>query len=112
MTKMHHECSKYPKIQENDKNAPKTITTTQKLLKWPKYHWNLKNKQNTHKTTEKEKNTPKLCQNTLDFLDFRGIFVSFELCCSFLRILGHFAHFSNVEVYFLIILIFWGILVI
>ena len=47
MTKMHHECSKYPKIQENDKNAPKTITTTQKLLKWPKYHWNLKNKQNT-----------------------------------------------------------------
>ena len=31
---------------------------------------------------ENEQNIPKLCQNTLDFLDFEGILVGFKLLCS------------------------------
>ena len=76
MTKMHHECPKYPKILENDQNAPKTTTTTPKILKRSKYHWNLKNKQYTLETSENDENTPNQSQNMLDSLDFRGILVS------------------------------------
>ena len=82
----------------------------QKLLIWPKYEWNLKNKENTHRTSENNQNTLKLSKNTLYFLDFGGILVSFMFLCLFLRILGHFVHFSNVELYILIILDVWGIL--
>ena len=71
-----------------------------KLLKWLKYSWNLKNKQNPLKTSENDQNTHKLSQNTLDVLDFGIILVGFKLFCSFYRILGHFAHMSNVEGYF------------
>ena len=88
---------------------PKQRQQPQKLWKWPKYEWNLKNKENTHKTSENDQTTPKLRQNTLDFLDFWGILVGFKYLCSFQRILGHFTHFSNVEVYILIILNVWGI---
>ena len=107
MTKMHHECPKYPKILENDQNAPKTTTTTPTTFKMIKIPLNLKNKQNTLANYQ---NTTKLSQNTLDFLDFGGILVGFKFPRSFYRILGHFAHFSNVEVYILIILDVWGIL--
>ena len=55
----------------------------QKFLKWPKYQWNLKNKENTLKTSKNDQNTPKLGQNTLDFLDFGGILVGFQFLCSF-----------------------------
>ena len=44
------------------------------------------------------------------FFDFEGILVGFKLICSFYRILWHFAGFSNVVAYILIILDFWGIL--
>ena len=83
---------------------------SQNPRKRPKCHWNFQNKENTHKTSENDQNTPKLSQNTLDFLDFGGILVGFKFPRSFYRILGHFAHFSNVEVYILIILDVWGIL--
>ena len=33
MTKMHHECPKYPKILKNDQNAPKTMTKTPRTFK-------------------------------------------------------------------------------
>ena len=36
MTKMHHECQKYPKNLENDQNAPKTSTTIPKTFKMTK----------------------------------------------------------------------------
>ena len=36
MTKMHHECPKYPKIFENDQNTPKTMTITPKTFKLTK----------------------------------------------------------------------------
>ena len=45
------------------------------------------------------------------FLDFGGILVGFKFFCSFQRILGHFGNLSDVEVYFLIILDVWSILV-
>ena len=89
---------------------PKRRQQPQKLLKWPKYHWSLKNKENTLITSKNDQNTPKLSQNTLDFLDYGGILVGFKFLLSFSRILAHFAHFSNVEVYILIILDVWGIL--
>ena len=79
---MHHECPKYPKILENDQDAPKT-TTTPKFWKCPNYHWNLKNKQYTFETLENDQNTLKLSQNILNSLDFGGIFVGFKFFCSF-----------------------------
>ena len=82
------------------KMHPKQRQQPRQLLKWSKYHWNLKNKQNTLENSENDQNTTKLSQNTFDFLDFGGILVGFKLLCSFYRILGHFAHFSNVEGYF------------
>ena len=36
MTKMYHECQKYPKTQENDQNVPKTTTITPKTYKMTK----------------------------------------------------------------------------
>ena len=45
-----------------------------------------------------------LSQNTLHFLDFGGSLVGRKLVQSFYRILWHFANFSNVEVYILIVL--------
>ena len=110
--KMHHECRKYPKTYKMTKTPQKRPQWPRKLIKWPKYNWNLKNKQKTRESSKNDKNTPKLSQNTLNFLDFGDTLVGFELCCSSLRILGHFAHFSNVEVYFLIIFYFWSNLVI
>ena len=73
---------------------------------------NPQNKQNTIETSENDQNTPKLSQNTLDFIDFGGILDGLKLFCSIQRILGNFAHFSNIEVYFIIILNFLGILII
>ena len=67
MTKTHLKWPQYPK----------------KILAWLKYHWNLKNKKNTLETSENDQNTPKLSQNTLDFVDFGGILVSFKLFYSF-----------------------------
>ena len=51
-----------------------------------------------------------LSQNTLHFLDFGGSLVGRKLVQSFYRILWHFANFSNVEVYILIVLDVWVIL--
>ena len=45
-----------------------------------------------------------LSQNTLHFLDFGGRLVGRKLVQSIYRILWHFANFSNVEVYILIVL--------
>ena len=61
MTKMHHECLKYPKTLKKWPKAPKRWQQPLNLLKWQKYHRNLKNK-----------------QNTLDFLDFASILVGFK----------------------------------
>ena len=87
------EQSKWLKCSTNVKNIvesskmskmhPKRRQQPQKLLKWPKYEWNLKNKEDTHKTSENDQNTPKLSQNTLDFLDFGGILVGFKFLRSF-----------------------------
>ena len=112
MTRMHHECPKYPKILKNDQNAPKTTSTTPKTFRMTKIPLNPENNQNSLETSENDQNTPKVSQNTLDFLDFGRILVSFKLFCSFQTILGHFANFSNVEVYILIILDVSGILAI
>ena len=51
-----------------------------------------------------------LSQNTLHFLDFGGSLVGRKLVQSIYRILWHFANFSNVEVYILIVLDVWVIL--
>ena len=71
---------------------------------------NPQNKQSTLETFENDLNIPKLSQNTLDFLEFKGILVGFTLFYTFQRILWYFAHFCNIEVYILIILDFLGIL--
>ena len=110
MNKIHHEYPKYPKTLENDQNAPKTTTIPTETFKTTKITLNPQNKQSTLETFENDLNIPKLSQNTLDFLDFEGILVDFKLPCSFERILWYFTHFSNIEVYILIILDFWGIL--
>ena len=60
MTKMHHECPKYPKILENDQNAPKTTTTTRNTFKMTKIPLKPQNKENTLQTSENDHNTPKL----------------------------------------------------
>ena len=104
---MHHQCQKYSKVLKNDQNAPKTTLTTPKTFRMTKIPLNPQNTQNFLETSE---NIPKLSQNTLDFLDFGCILVSFKLFCSFQRILRHFANFSSVEVYTLIILDVSGIL--
>ena len=101
---------KWLKCTTNVQNIPKSLKLTKmhpkqrqqprKLLKWPKCNYNLKNKQTTFETSENDQNTPKLCQNILDSIDFGGTFVSFNLFCSFYRILGYFSHFRNVEGYF------------
>ena len=83
MTKKRLECPKYLKTLENDQNAAKQPQYSQKILKWPKYHWNLKNKQNTIETFENDQNTPKLSQNTCNFLDFGVILGDLKLFCSF-----------------------------
>ena len=59
---------------------------------------------------ENELNILILSQNTLHFLDFGGSLVGRKLVQSFYRILWHFANFSNVEVYILIVLDVWVIL--
>ena len=59
---------------------------------------------------ENDQNIPKLSQNTLNFFEFKGILVDFNLLCSIQKILWHFDHLSNVEVYILIILDVLGIL--
>ena len=82
-------------------------TKTFKTIRIP---LNPQNKQSTLETFENDLNIPKLSQNTLDFLDYEGILVGFKLLFSFHRILWHFTHFSNIEVYILIILDFQGIL--
>ena len=66
MTKMHHERPKYPKILENDQNAPKMTSTTLKTFKMTEIPLNPQNKQNTLETSENDQNTHKLCQNILD----------------------------------------------
>ena len=68
--------------------------------------------QNPLEISENDQSTHKLNQNTLNFLDFWGIWVGFKLFCSFQRILGHFPCISNAKGYFLIILDVQGILVI
>ena len=110
MNKIHHEYPKYPKTLEKDQHAPKTTTIPTETFKTTKITLNPQNKQSTLETFENDLNIPKLSQNTLDFLDFEGILVDFKLLCSFERILWYFTHFSNIEVYILIILDFWGIL--
>ena len=71
---------------------------------------NPQNKECTLETIENDLNIPKLSQNTLHFLDFGGSLVGRKLVQSFYRILWHFANFSNVEVYILIVLDVWVIL--
>ena len=44
MTKMHHECPKYPKTLENDQNAPKTTRAFQETIKITKIPLNPQNK--------------------------------------------------------------------
>ena len=83
MTKMHHERPKYPKILENDQNAPKMTSTTLKTFKMTEIPLNPKNNQNSLETSENDQNTHKLSQNTLVFIDFRSILVDFKLFCSF-----------------------------
>ena len=83
MTKMHHECPKYPKTLENDQTMSKTMTTFPETFKMTKKPSNPQTMQNTLETSENHQNTPKLSQNTLDFLDFWGILVGFKLFCSF-----------------------------
>ena len=92
------------------KTPPKQPQYPWKLFKMPKIPLNSQKMQSTLETFENDLNIPKLSQNTLDFLDFEGILVDFKLLCSFERILWYFTHFSNIEVYILIILDFWGIL--
>lgn len=106
MTKMHIECQKYPKTLKNNENAPQTALISSKTSKWWKYHCQFKNKHNALATFENDWYNMKLSQNTLNFLDFRGVLVDFKLFCTVYRIFGHFAHFSNVEVHFLIVLDF------
>ena len=103
MTKMHHECPKYPKILKNNQNAPRTTSTTPKTFQMTNTPLNPENKQNSPETSENDQNTPKLSQNTLNFLDLGCILVGFKFFCSFQRILGHFANLSYVMVYILII---------
>ena len=86
------------------------MTILLETFKMDKIPLNPQNKQNALETFENDKNTPKQSQNAYDFLDFGGILAGFKLFCSFQRILGHFALFSIVEVYILIILDVWGIL--
>ena len=83
MTKMHHECPKYPKTLENDLNTPKTMTILLETFKMDKIPLNPQNKQNALETFENDKNTPKQSQNAYDFLDFGGILAGFKLFCSF-----------------------------
>ena len=110
MNEIHHEYTKYPKTLENDQNATKMSTIPTKTFKTIRIPLNPQNKQSTLETFENDLNIPKLSQNTLDFLDYEGILVGFKLLFSFHRILWHFTHFSNIEVYILIILdfgVFW-----
>ena len=44
---------------------------------------NPQNKQSTLETFENDLNIPKLSQNTLDFLEFKGILVGFTLFYTF-----------------------------
>ena len=44
---------------------------------------NPQNKQSTLETFENDLNIPKLSQNTLDFLEFKGIWVGFALFYTF-----------------------------
>ena len=110
MNKIHNEYTKYPKTLENDQNATKTSTIPIETFKTTRIPLNPQNKQSTLETFENDLYIPNLSQNTLDFLDYEGILVVFKLLFSFHRILWHFTQFSNIEVYILIILDFWGIL--
>ena len=84
MTKMHHECLKYPKTLENGQNTSKTTIATPKNFKMTKILLKpKKKKQNTLETFENDQNTPKRIQNTLNFQNVGGILVSFKLLYSF-----------------------------
>ena len=88
------------------KTPHKTTTIPTETFKTTKITLNPQNKQSTLETFENDLNIPKLSQNT----DYEGILVVFKLLFSFHRILWHFTHFSNIEVYILIILdfgVFW-----
>ena len=102
--------SKISKNPQKYQNAPKTTSTTPKTFRMTKIPLNPENNQNSLETSENDQNTPKLSRNTFDFLDLGCILVGFKLFCSFQRILRHFANFSSVEVYTLIILDVSGIL--
>ena len=67
MTKMHYECPKYPKNQENDQNAPKTSKTTtlpppplqKKTFKMSKIPLKPQNMENTLEAFANDQDTPK-----------------------------------------------------
>ena len=73
MTKMHHENPKYPK----------TTTIPTASFKMTKIPLNPQNKEWTLETIENDLNIPKLSQNTVDFLDFKGSLVCRKLLYSF-----------------------------
>ena len=120
-----------PKPNKMNKTPPKRWQNPWKL-KCPKYHWILKNKQNTLESSKNDQNTPKLSLNTLGFFDFVGISVALKLFRSLWRIIGHstlfsnfkgyffnhyrwmghFGHLRGIEIWMLILAIFWDILVI
>ena len=54
-----------------------------KLFKWPKHHWIPKISKIPLKPLKNYQNTPKLSQNTLNFLDLGCILMGFKLFCSF-----------------------------
>ena len=112
MTKMHHECPKYPKTLENGQNTSKTTIATPKNFKMTKIL--LKPKKKKSKILSKPLKMTKIPLNESkihSIFKTLGVFWLVSSCFTHSRgFFLHFSHFSNVEVYILIILDVLGIL--